>query len=336
VLAALVIVTFALVAAAVVLLIVLALRRLVLTRRERAYREAERRVRPLAIALVEGEEADTGSLTLGDQAVLAEVLGRYSRRVRGDAEARIAAYFRDSDALRTELEALGTRRAWRRATAAYRLGDMACEDAAPGLLAALDDGKRDVRAAAVRSLGRLGVVAAVLPIVRAFVAGRVPNGIAGEALLELGTDARSELAGIASHVDPSVRAAAITLLGLVGDSGDAHIATAALADVAADVRRAAAEALSRIGTSSDEVGLRAALDDRMHFVRAEAASTLGVLEATQALPRLVEIARADRFRPARAAARALARIDPALLEAVAAEPGAGPHLHEAADLLLVA
>jgi hypothetical protein len=44
------------------------------------------------------------------------------------------------------------------------------------------------------------------------------------------------------------------------------------------------------------------------------------------------IARTDRFRPARAAAQAVAAIDPAALRAAAAEPGAGAHLHEAADL----
>jgi HEAT repeat protein len=214
---------------------------------------------------------------------------------------------------------------------------MACqEEAAPGLLAALEDERRAVRAAATRSLGRLGVAASVLPIVEVLVARQVPNGVAGMALLELGVDAREELERIATHEEPSVRTTAITLLGLVGDSRDSPIAAAALADPSAEVRRAATEALGRIGTSDDEVAVRAALDDRIHFVRAEAAATLGVLEATEALPRLVEIARQDRFRPARAAARAIARIDPRLLETAAAEPGAGPHLHEAADLLAVA
>jgi HEAT repeat protein len=333
---ALVVVALVLLATTVLLLLVLALRRLVLARRDRRYRAAEQRVRPLAIALVEGEGADPGALSTDDQAVLADVLSRYSRKLRGDADARIAAYFRGSTSLQEELRALGSRRMWRRATAAFRLGDMACKEAIDGLLTALGDDKREVRAAAARSLGRLGVVAAALPIIEVLVARRVPNGVAGQAMLALGSPARSELAGIATHDDPAVRATAITLLGLVGDSGDSRVAVAALVDPSADVRRAAAEALRRIGTSTNEAALRAALDDRMHFVRAEAASTLGVLESTQAVPRLVEIARVDRFRPARAAARAVARIDPDLLEAAAAQRGAGPHLHEAADLLVVA
>jgi hypothetical protein len=44
------------------------------------------------------------------------------------------------------------------------------------------------------------------------------------------------------------------------------------------------------------------------------------------------MARTDAFRPARAAAQAVARISPMALAAAAEEPDAGPHLHEAADL----
>jgi HEAT repeat protein len=333
---ALVILAIVLLAAALLLLVVLAWRRLVLARRERRHRDAERRVRPLAVALVEGDQVEAATLSSGDQAVLAEVLGRYARKLRGEARGRIAAYFRDSAALEAALRDLRTRNTWQRAAAAYRLGDMGCEEVAPSLLAALHDPKREVRAAAARSLGRLGVAAAALPLVEVLVSRRVPNGVAGGALLELGAEVRPELASIAAHPDPPVRATAITLIGLVGDSGDAPLAAKALADPAADVRRAAAEALGRIGTFDDEAALRAALDDRMHFVRAEAASALGVIDAPQALPQLVEIARTDRFRPARAAARAVAIIDPATLRAAAAEPDAGPHLHEAADLLAVA
>jgi HEAT repeat protein len=333
---ALVVLTEVFLAAVGLLLVTLVWRRVALGRGERRVREAERRVRPVAIALVEGEGGETAGLSTREQAVLADVLSRYARKLTGDADARIGAYFHDSQALRSALRELHARRMYRRAAAAFRLGDMYCPDeATQPLLAALDDPRREVRAAAARSLGRLRVVAAVLPVVEALVQRRVPNGIAGEALLELGTDARPELGRIAAHEDPSVRATAITLLGLVGDSGDSHIAAAALRDPSADVRRAAAEALGRIGTFSDEEALRAALDDRMHFVRAEAAATLGVIDAPEALPRLVEIARTDRFRPARAAARAVARIDPKLLTRVATAPDAGPHLHEAADLLAV-
>jgi hypothetical protein len=328
----LLILALAFVAIAFLLLVMLVIRRAVLARRDRRYAEAERRVRPLAIALVEGQAAEQPTLSSGDQAVLADVLRRYSRKLTGEADARVAAYFGDKPALRTALRDLHARRMWRRAAAAYRLGDMGDAEVAPVLLSALDDGKRPVRAAAARSLGRLGIVDAALPLVEALVSGRVPNGVAGQALVELGPASVPELRRMAEHPEPQVRAAAVTLIGLVGDSRDTQLGVRALEDSSADVRRAAAETLSRIGGPTAEAPLRAALEDRIHFVRAAAANALGTLRSASAVPQLLELARTDRFRPARAAAQAVARIAPGELAAAAAAPGAGPHLHEAADL----
>jgi HEAT repeat protein len=322
------------VVSAVLLLITLAIRRIVLDRRAREYAAAERRVRPVAIGLIEGQGAPP-ALQATDQEVLADVLGRYSRKLAGDADARIAEYFRTNDALARPLVELRDWRSWHRAAAAYRLGDMACDEAAPALLTALGDRKRAVRAAAARSLGRLGITDAAKPLVEALESRRVPRGIAGQALVELGPEAVPELQAIARHPSWRLRRTAVALLGLVGDSRDSPVAVDALEDPSADVRAAAAGALRRIGGASAEPALRSALDDRIHFVRAEAAESLGVIGCASALPRLLEMARTDRFRPARAAAQALARIDPTALAAAAAEPDAGPHLHQAADLSAV-
>jgi hypothetical protein len=317
---------------AAVLLVLLAIRRIVLDRRVRRYAAAVRRVRPVAILLVEGENGDRPVLSAGDQAVLAEVLGRYSRQLTGGADRRVAEYFRGSDALEQSLRELGSRRMWRRATAAFRLGDMGCEEVAPALLAALDDKQRTVRAAAARSLGRLNVVEAAKPLVEALVSGRVPNGVAGVALVGLGPSAVPELRALAEHPSHRLRATAIALLGLVGDSGDSPLAVRCLGDPSAEVRAAAADALARIGGPPAEGALRSALDDRIPFVRASAAVALGVIGSRAALPRLLELARTDDFRPARSSAQAVARISPMTLAKAAEEPGAGPHLHQAADL----
>jgi HEAT repeat protein len=318
-----------LLAIAVALLTTLAVRRLVLARRERRSAAAEGRVRPIAIELIEGV-ATPPALPPGDQTALARVVGRYSRKVSADE--RIAAYFRHAGGLEAALAALHSRRGWRRAAAAYALGDMACPEAVPPLLDALQDRSGEVRTAAARSLGRLRRPEAALPLVESLVAHRVPRGLAGTALLDLGAAAVPELHRIADHEDAPVRSIAITVLGLVGDSGDAVLAIDALHDPAAEVRAAAARALGRIGTVAAEPALRAALEDRAHFVRAEAALSLGAINARPALPQLLTIARSDRFRPARAAAQAVAAIDAGALRVAAAEPGAGAHLHEAADL----
>jgi HEAT repeat protein len=320
-----------LLAIAVGMLATLVIRRLVLARSDRRFAAAERRVRPIAIELIEGV-AEPPELPPGEQAALTKLIGRYSRKVGGETTERIAAYFREGGRLEAGLAALRSGREWRRATAAYGLGDMACAEAVPALLEALNDRSAVVRTAAVRSLGRLRRPEAALPLVESLVAHRVPRGLAGSALLELGVAAIPELHRIVGHEDPPVRSIAITVLGLVGDSGDAGLAIDALRDPAAEVRAAAARALGRIGTPAAEPALRAALDDRVHFVRAEAAASLGAVNARPALPQLLTIARTDRFRPARAAAQAVAAIDPGTLRAAAAEPGAGAHLHEAADL----
>ena len=320
------------VAISIVLMITLAIRRIILARRARRHAAAVRRVRPIAISLLEGEDFERPELSPGDQTVLADIIGRYARQLTGSAHGRIAEYFRGSDALTRSLRELGSRRAWRRAAAAYRLGDMDCEEAAPGLLAALDDRNRTVRAAAARSLGRLEVVDAAKPLVEALVSGRVPNGVAGEALVELGPAAVPELRAIAEHPSSRLRATAISLLGLLGDSADSPLAVRCLGDPSAEVRAAAAGTLARIGGPAAESALHAALDDRIPFVRAEAAAALGAIRSRAPLPRLLEMARTDDFRAARAAAQAVARISPVALARAAEEPDAGPHLHEAADL----
>jgi HEAT repeat protein len=317
---------------ALVLLIELAIRRVVLDRRVRRYAAAVRRVRPIAILMVEGEDGERPVLSADDQAVLADVLGRYSRQLTGGADRRVAEYFRGSDAFAQSLRQLDSRRMWRRATGAYRLGDMGCDEAAPALLAALGDKHRTVRAAAARSLGRLKIAEAAKPLVEALVSGQVPNGVAGTALVELGPAALPELRALAEHSDHQLRSTAITLLGLVGDSGDSALAVRCLEDPSAEVRAAAAEALARIGGPPAEDALRNALDDRIPFVRAGAAVALGVIGSRAAVPRLLEIARTDGFQPARSAAQAVARISPMTLATAAEEPGAGPHLHQAADL----
>jgi HEAT repeat protein len=285
----------------------------------------------VAIELLEGTGVPP-PLEPAEQTALATIVGRYSRKVSGATSAHIGAYFRDGGGLAAACAEIRSRRGWRRATAAYALGDMACLEAVPVLVEALQDHSGEVRAAALRSLGRLRDPAVAEPLVESLVARRVPRGMAGLALLELGTPVVPELRRIARHDNPGVRFTAVTVLGLVGDSGDADVVLEALGDPAPDVRAAAARALGRIGMSDAESALRTALDDPAHFVRAEAAAALGRIHARPAIPKLLRIARTDRFRPARAAAQAVAEIDPAKLAEAAARPDAGAHLHEAADL----
>ena len=313
----------------------LAVRRFALARDERRLRAAEARLQPLALALASGERETVATLGDEDAEVIAGLLARYARQVSGSARTDIAAFFEGRGLVEREIGRLRDRRTWRRAHAAYVLGDMSSELAQAPLLAALDDPMREVRAAAARSLGRLECVRAVEPLVDALVSGRVPRAVAGQALLAIGPASRERLRGLVSRREAEVRAVAIELLGLLGDASDAPLVAAHLRDSAAEVRAKATRALGRLGAEEAAGDLRTALGDRVPFVRATAAIALGMIADRNAGPALLAQARDDQFEPAQAAARALGRVDPALLWDSARRLGQGPHVAEAADVTAV-
>jgi HEAT repeat protein len=266
-----------------------------------------------------------------EQELLVDALAGYARQLRGSARERVAAYLEETGAVTHELAALHHRKGWQRATAAYRLGDMASNDAVEPLIAALDDEDRDVRAAAARSLGRLQAPRAVEPLLATLVGRQIPEAIIRWALLQIGETALPRLREIADRGEPEERAGAVQMIGLLGDATDAAVAKPRLRDTSAAVREQAAFALGRLGRAADVAGLLQALDDRVPSVRTAAADSLGRLRDERAIPALLEHARRDRFEPARAAAQALAQLDPELVTSEA--PTGGIHLQEAADLV---
>ena len=316
-----------------VFLSTLTLRRMQVARAERNERSEEERLRPIALLVADGEDVDVPDLGRAPALVLARLLSRYARWLSGDARERIAAYFERTGGVAAEREALGDRRPWRRATAAYALGDMASPTATEALLAALDDPERDVRAAAARSLGRLGAPDAVAPLVHALATGRLPRAVTSAALLAIGVDALPALRELERNAEAEVRAVAVELVGLLGDAADAPLLAERLEDSSAETRAKAARALGRIGAADATAALRRTLDDRIPFVRASAAHALGQIGDELAVPALIELATHDLHDGAHAAARAAARIDAA---AVARASGDSPHLAEAADLARLA
>ena len=321
-------------ASGAVFVAVLLLRRLHLARAERVRLDAEARVRPVALALVHGEPVELRPVGDRDAQALAALVARLARSLSGEPRRHVAAFFEASGAIAREREALRRRAAWRRATAAYALGDMASAEAVPALLEALDDREREVRAAAARSLGRLGAVHAVEPLVFALVEGRVPRAVAGQALLAVGPAALTALRPLVQHVEGEVRASAIELVGLLGDASDEPLLVERLRDTSAEVRAKACRALGRLAAEEAAPKLERALEDRIPFVRVNAAGALAALGDRAVVPALLAQARDDPFfEAARAAAHAAARLDPAAVRAASRQPGAPALLHEAADVL---
>jgi hypothetical protein len=320
---------------AVLTLSVLIARRTVLARRERRLREVEQQLRPLAIAIVEGEPAE---LEIGDAEapIMAAIMARYSRALQGDSRARIATFFEQQGQVGRELDRLSSRRAWKRAAAAFALGDMGSARAVSPLIAALGDGDREVRTAAARSLGRLGAVEASPRLVEALASGAVPRAVAGQALIAIGPVAAPELHPLLGSEEEQVRRAAAEVLGLIGGGAEAPLLADAARDPAAEVRGAALRALGKVGGKAESGVVRDALRDRVPFVRTAAAYAAAGLGDRAAVPILVEQARDDLYDPALAASRALTALDPRGLIESAEQNQAGPFLRQAATRAMLA
>jgi len=323
-----------LLATSLVFIVVLTARRSYTGSRIRRRDRLTTELRPLAIAFVEGGADEAVPEYRGLEAeVFAELLGGYARLLRGEGRERIAAYFERRGGVDEQLRRLESRRAWKRATAAFMLGDMCSHRAVGELMPALGDRARPVRMAAARSLGRLEAVESIEPLIESGVSGRLPEDVTGLALFDIGPAAVPRLLELSASDEPAIRARALELVGLIGEARDAKQIVDRLSDPAAAVRAAAADALGRLGAGEARDALVRALDDRVPAVRAAAARALGQAGGRRAAEALLPVARGDSFEPARAAADALARIDPALVVAAAAEPDAGPHLREAADVV---
>ena len=321
--------TVGLLAGGVVFTAVLACRRLQLAREDRRRVEAELRLRPSALALLDGEEAPPEPATAREAEILAALVARLGRQLSGSARERLGAFFERSGGVEGEIRRLRSRRSWRRATAAHSLGDMGSRVAVPALLGALRDPAREVRAAAARSLGRLGAVEAVDPLVYGLVERSVPRAVAGQALLAIGPAALPALRRLESAQESEAREIAIELVGLLGDASEGALLVERLRDGAAEVRAKAARALGRLAAEEGAAELRATLHDRIPFVRAAAAVALGAMRDRDAVDELRAVAVNDQYEPARAAAYALARIDPDALSGA-------PLLDEAADVAALA
>jgi HEAT repeat protein len=316
---------------ALVTMLVLIARRFVLSRAQRRREEQERALRPLALALVDGDDPDV-EVDAAQERALASILARYARKLRGEGRAEITQFFEERGGVDRELRRLRSRRGSHRAAAAFALGDMGSPRAAEPLIAALDDRVRDVRSSAARSLGMLEAQEAVPRLVRSLAGREVPRAIAGGALLAIGSSAAPALRALLSAAEPEVRANAAELIGFTGDAGDADELAGALGDDAAEVRAAAARALGRLGARAAAADLREALGDPAPFVRTAAAHALGRIGDRDAFDALALVAQVDEYDPAQAAAQALAAVDPRRARDLGTTQDASAHLHEAAAL----
>ena len=310
--------------------------RLTNNRRLHALTVARERLKPAVLAWIDGDDEPPSQTNPTDYLAIADLLASYGRAVRGGARKRVADLARETGMIDRMIRELRARRGWRRAVAAYGLGDLASrQDAAQALLACLGDRDRRVTAASARSLGLLGAVEAVEPLVRGLASGHLTRPVGAHALRLLGGEASASLVEMLKADEEEVRAMAAELLGLIGNVGRTDQLIEVLSDPSPDVRVRATRALGRIGDSSASAALQVTLSDPVSFVRAAAATALAKVGNSDSFEQLVLIAQNDVFVSAHAAAYAAAFLRPEDVEQLATRENAGIHLQEAADLLQV-
>jgi HEAT repeat protein len=205
--------------------------------------------------------------------------------------------------------------------------------AVPALLGALDDKRRAVRAAAARSLGRIGSEDAIEPLITAGVERRIPRDVVSLALFDIGTPAVPRLLELTRDDEPLVRAASVELVGYLGNAGDSGPLPAMLRD-----------------TSAGRAGRRRRLARQARRVhRARCARRRARRPRAVGARRRITRARSDRRAAARSTGSCASRRRtstsrrrralggctnrPGARRHAAGQPDAGPYLREAADLV---
>jgi hypothetical protein len=247
-------------------------------RTRRLTRDAQRRAEltPLVHALLDGDVVEG---TAAAPALLDELVLDLLPRLRGADRAALQAVLLQRGVVTRAAGQLTARGAARRGRAALLLGNAAGVEHTAALVRLLGDRVGEVRSVAARALGRTGDAAAVVPLLAAVTAAPgLPPGVAGMALLDLGTAALPALRD-ALETDLTVsRVLAADLLGLHGDPSATGRLAALVVDGRdePDVRRAAARALGRIGMPTATPALGAALlDCRDATLQCAAAEALG-------------------------------------------------------------
>lgn len=308
--------------------------RFLLKRAERRYQAAVQRTRPILLDWIDGEDVRIPVLNAVERRAFVDLLAKYGRSLRGDGRRRVSDLARDAGLLSELVRQTTSRRAWRRAAAAYRLGDIGLDDT-DLLVEMLADRDRRVRNAAARSLGKQRAVDGVAPIVIALSTGAVARAVGGQALIDIGATAADALGELLDSRIREVRSTAAELLGRVGTVEHARLLAGQLDHPDPEVRVAVTRALGRIGGRVAAASLPPLLSDPVPYVRAAAAGALGRLGRPDGATALIAMAIEDDYLPAHAAALAARELDPAAVLEAADATGA-PCLVEAADLIRTA
>lgn len=222
-----------------------------------------------------------------DRGVLTEILLERAAHVHGSSRGRISAELERLGAVDRLLRRLDSRRAWRRAEAAGKLGRCGAPRAVRALARTMRDPSAEVRLRAARSLGRLGGEEAARAVVGAL---RDPERWSpvriADILTSMGRRVVEELISAFPELPVPGKLAVLDVLGRIHSLRAAGWLAGLLSDPEPDVRARACHALGCIGDPRSAEPLRAALEDPEWPVRAMAAKGLGRIRHIEAIPAL--------------------------------------------------
>ncbi|HZQ67474.1 MAG TPA: HEAT repeat domain-containing protein [Terriglobales bacterium] len=221
---------------------------------------------------------------------------------------------RDSGLLDMRILEARRRSGWTQRAALVALGRTRTPEAVPGLAEALDSSSQETRIAAVRGLGRTGVIEAAVPLLDRYVAGqlKVPEQVLKNALAACCRPNPSVLLGYMDQCSGSTRELLARVLGELAGPELLDELLILTADKLPEVRASAARALGNAKSPVALAALSALAADPEWFVRLRAVVALGTLEHPGKLKPLLR-ALCDSNRNVRQRAGwALARIEPEL------------------------
>jgi len=252
-----------------------------------------------------------------DSAVVEQILLDHIQRVRGIEHDRLAAAMAQMGYVETYLGGLESRRWWRRAEAAEKLGLAGSQRAIQPLSQSLDDEMPEVRLRAAKALGQLGGVASARKLVRAL---NEPNRWStirvADILIGMGRDSVNAVIEAFDGLTREGQLAVIDIVGRVRPLSATPWLLERARDESTDIRARACHALGSIGDPAVSETLIAALDDAEWPVRAMAAKALGRMSQVDAIPQLSRALRDRQWWVRHNSARALRAIGPRGLEAL--------------------
>ena len=224
-----------------------------------------------------------------DRRLVEEILLEAARVVKGETRDRVTAAFETLGSVREAIRALRSRRWWKRAEAAERLGLMRSRMAVEPLVLLMNDPEAEVRIRAARALGLIRGSTSIRPLVSALADPSRWSAIrVAEILINVGVEAVDELLAAYETLPHHARVSALDVLGRIRSLRVVGLMKQCLSDPHPDIRARAAHGLGLIGDPGTAPDLIRALRDTEWPPRAMAAKSLGRLRNPAAIGPLRE------------------------------------------------